>query len=76
MVLPSDCNEVMILVLQGHYSVCKLIPNPYRQTSHSAKGQQKQRLLNEHALDKMEVKEKAHGMQAADWMRFEDRWNL
>ena len=39
-------------------------------------GQPKPKLVNECALDRMEVKEKIHTMQPADWLRFKDRWKL
>ena len=72
----STCGDTDILkvLLQSHFSVCKRMLE--RQTGHPTVGQQKPKLVNVCRLDKMEVKDKPHGMQAADWIRFEERWNL
>ena len=73
-VIESPTNEggAFTMMMQAHLNVCEMMPESYREPDHSASGQQKQKLVNERALDKMEVKEKAHGMQPADWIRFED----
>ena len=72
-VIESPTSDAFTMMLETHLRVCAVAP---KQTDHSVSSQQKSKLVNERALDKMEVKEKAHGMQPADWMRFEDRWNL
>ena len=74
--LQSGDADILKVMLQAHLSICKSMPDSYRQTSHPASSQQKPKLVNKHALDKMEVKEKPHRMQAADWIRFVNRWNL
>ena len=72
----STCGdtEILKMMLQVHISVCKKMLE--KQTGHPTVGQQKPKLVNVCRLDKMEVKDKPHGMQAADWIRFEERWNL
>ena len=68
--------SVFGMMMQAHFGICKKLPDAYRPAGQPASGQQKPKLVNERVLDKIEVKEKTHGMQAADWLRFEDRWNL
>ena len=53
---PSDDANVIMMMMQGHYNVCKSMPD--KQTGHPTVGQQKPKLVNERALDKMEGKEK------------------
>ena len=72
-VIESPTSDAFTIMMEAHLKVCEMMP---KQTNHSASSQQKSKLVNERALDKMEVKEKAHGMQPADWIRFEDMWNL
>ena len=72
-VIESPTSDVFTIMMEAHLKVCEMMP---KQTDHSASSQQKLKLINKHTLDKMEVKEKAHGMQPADWIRFEDMWSL
>ena len=72
-VIESPTSDAFTMMMEAHLKVCEMMP---KQTDHSASSQQKSKHVNECALDKMRVKEKAHGMQPADWIRFEDMWNL
>ena len=72
-VIESPTSDAFTMMMEAHLKVCEMMP---KQTDHSASSQQKSKLVNKRALDKMEVKEKAHGMQPADWIRFEDMWSL
>ena len=72
-VIELPTSNAFMIMMEAHLKVCEMMP---KQTDHSASSQQKSKIVYKCALDKMEVKEKAHGMQPADWIRFEDMWSL
>ena len=67
---PSADISIISKTMDMHFSVCE------KYTSLQKQNRSNPRAVNEHALDKMEIKDKVNSMSPAEWTRFEDRWNL
>ena len=67
---PSDDTAVICKTMDVHYAACEKYTSSLKQVRSNS------RAVNERALDKMEINAKVNSMQPAEWVRFEDRWNL